>query len=319
MEHQVKFKIGEIEFEAAGSAEIIERERNFFLNNLLPVAVDAIKITKQANAIPVYTDISETNSTSTIEKETNIQLIEDVPKIAISSIQEDLERTNLATYIVKFGDLTDTNFVLISAYYDEKRNKINSFSSESVKKYYEEARRPKYSNNSVLLNSLAKKSLIIENTSEKQKKQKKYTISSLGIKYVENYEKKEISTKTKKSNGKRKNKTLISSYSTINADDLNLSNYPSFETFKTFKEKMMLALYIVTSEEKGEYFSTNDVKYIMINILGISANDGNISNVFDRNKIWFNTEKIDGKNKKKLLQAAKSYTESIIDTAKKES
>ena len=35
MNNKVKFKIGEIEFEAEGSAEVVERERNVFLNALL--------------------------------------------------------------------------------------------------------------------------------------------------------------------------------------------------------------------------------------------------------------------------------------------
>lgn len=316
MEHQVKFKIGEIEFEASGSAEIIERERNFFLNNLLPVAVDAIKITKQAKAVPVYTDTSNPNTTSIVEMENNIQLIEDVPKIAIPSIEGDLARTNLATFLTEFGDLTETDLVLISAYYDEKRNGISSFSSKNVRKYYEEARRPKYSNNSSLLNALAKKSLIIENGSEGQKKQKNYTISVLGIDHVENYEKKELPTKPKKSNGKRKTKTLLSIYSALNADDINLSNYPDFKTIKTFKEQMVLALYIITIEEKGEYFSNDDVQYIMTNILGLPANNSNINNVFVRNKNWFHIENIDGKNKRRLLQGAKSYALSIIGSTK---
>ncbi len=44
----MKFKIGEIEFEADGSAEVVERERNVFLNALLPAAVDAIVRTRGA-------------------------------------------------------------------------------------------------------------------------------------------------------------------------------------------------------------------------------------------------------------------------------
>lgn len=94
----------------------------------------------------------------------------------------------------------------------------------------------------------------------------------------------------------------MSDYSTINADDLNLSNYPSIEAFKNFKEKILLVLYIVVPEEKGEYFSVDDVLYITINILGISFNKNNANNIFTRNKYWFHIEKIDGKNRKNFYR-----------------
>lgn len=54
MENRVKFKIGEIEFEAEGSAEVIERERNVFMNALLPAAVDAIVRTRGVDSANQY-------------------------------------------------------------------------------------------------------------------------------------------------------------------------------------------------------------------------------------------------------------------------
>ena len=41
-EIRVKFEIGEIKFEAEGSADLVERERSIFNNTLLPAAIDAI-------------------------------------------------------------------------------------------------------------------------------------------------------------------------------------------------------------------------------------------------------------------------------------
>lgn len=45
-EIRVKFEIGEIKFEAEGSADLVERERSIFNNTLLPAAIDAIVRTR---------------------------------------------------------------------------------------------------------------------------------------------------------------------------------------------------------------------------------------------------------------------------------
>ena len=42
MNSRVKFKIGQIEFEAEGDAELIARERNEFVSTLLPLAIEAM-------------------------------------------------------------------------------------------------------------------------------------------------------------------------------------------------------------------------------------------------------------------------------------
>ena len=42
MQNEVRFRIGEIEFEAKGDPDVIERERNEFVTKLLPLAVDAV-------------------------------------------------------------------------------------------------------------------------------------------------------------------------------------------------------------------------------------------------------------------------------------
>ena len=112
----------------------------------------------------------------------------------------------------------------------------------------------------------------------------------------------------------RSNKPSI--YAALCADDLNLKNYPEIKSQGTFKKQMLLALYIVTTEGKGESFSTTDVQYIMTDILGLPATDKQIGGIFDKNKSWFKSEQ-DPKNKKayrrKLLQGAKDFAQSIID------
>ena len=51
-EIRVRFEIGDIKFEAEGSADLVERERSIFNNTLLPAAIEAIVITN-VTAAPI--------------------------------------------------------------------------------------------------------------------------------------------------------------------------------------------------------------------------------------------------------------------------
>lgn len=77
---KVRFKIGEIEFEAEGSANDVERERESFKNTLLPLAIEAMVRTRgvietqyietaepQAILTAHVTDATYSNTTSTVD------------------------------------------------------------------------------------------------------------------------------------------------------------------------------------------------------------------------------------------------------------
>lgn len=313
VENRVKFKIGEIEFEAEGTAETIERERNIFLNSILPVAVDAIVRTSQ------YV-VKETPYIESAEQPTGIIEPENKNEPLSISSDEDLTRTSLASYLNKFGKLSEQDFALFSAYYDEKKNGIKSFSSKNVEQNYVIARRTKYSNYGVLLSQLAQKGLIMDDAEAEKTVPKHYVLTIEGLEYVENYQRREDSEeKTKNTSKRKKRKKQPSTYSNLSADDLNLKKYPEIKNQKSFREQMLLTLYIVTLENKGEYFSKVDVQYLMTDILGLPATDRQINGVFERHKIWFKSKQ-DPNNKRayirKLLQGAKDFVQSnILNTA----
>lgn len=308
MENKVKFKIGEIEFEAEGSAEVIQREREVFLNALLPAAVDAIVRTRGTERAAQYV----------IAEETPALLAEgnhDVSAIANESVTSiDWSRTSLSSYTNGFGTLSDRDFVLVAAYYDEQKNGIKSFSSESVKQYYAEARRQKYSNNSQLLLDLAKKGLIMDDPDVETKTPKHYVITNEGIKYIENYqpqeqtEKKPTKVKKPRSNGK-------TSYEGINVDTLHLSNYPEIKKLHDFKKKMVMVMYIITNEKVGEWFSTADIMYLLTDVFGEAATVDQVNGVFKREKLWF-TDKHSEENKReikrKLLNQGIDFAQSLM-------
>lgn len=230
MENRVKFKIGEIEFEAEGSAEVIERERNVFMNALLPAAVDAIVRTRGVEGSTQYI---ENHEMPLIEQIDSPMKTDDNP-IAINISSQDYSRTSLPAFINQFGNVNDQDFTLISVYYYEKKNNETvSFSSETIKQYYAEARRKPYSNYSGLLAELVKKGYIMDDPNAEKKPPKFYIMTNSGINYVETYRPKERSDKTRVV---KTRKTKVESvYSSINVDELNLKKISGHKKVKALQ------------------------------------------------------------------------------------
>lgn len=305
---RVKFEIGEIKFEAEGSADLVERERSIFNNTLLPAAIDAIVRTRSVEQSAQY--IREQDTQQSLLTTSSSMLSESI----VLDPNTDLSRTTLASFIKKYGSLSEQDFVLFSAYFDEIKNHANYFTKDEAEKYYDDARRTKPTNISMCLNQLAQKGFIIDAIDVEQKFPKPYRISSEGLEYISTYTPKDVKEK-KSSNKPHKQRTKVKSvYADINCDELNLDSYPSIKSLSDFKEKMLLILYIITNEGKGEWFTTSDVLCLMTDIFGESATKKQVEGVFTREKRWFKCENIEGSNKfvhRKLLNEAKSFAQSL--------
>lgn len=308
MESKLKFKIGEIEFEAEGDADVIERERNAFMQFVLPAAVDAV----------VKTGVSRVNESYIDVNENNVPLLDE---IGISSInnhnerkkEKSYERMNLASFVQDKGLNSEQDFVLFAAYFDEKKNGKPYFTKDDVDQYYIEARRTKPTNVSMCLNQLAKKGLIMDADIDEQKVPKPYIVSSSGISYIEDYIPKEKSdNKGYAKRSRKKGVKKISKYAELNLDELNLGKYPSVGDFKNFKDQMILLMYIITEEGKGEWFSTSDIICIMVDLFGEAVTENQVKGVFRREKTWFKCEKQDGEIKRKLLSPAKQHAKGLM-------
>lgn len=313
MENKVKFKIGEIEFEAEGTEELIERERGIFLNSILPAAIEAVVKTRAVeNRNNTYlSSIEETHHAIECKEVDCVKAKEGI----------DLSRTSLVTFLKQYGSLNDQDFVLFSAYYDEKKNNIKSFSSESVKKYYAEARRTEYSNVSDLLSKLAKKGLIMDDPNAEQKTPKTYIITDEGLTYIDAYVPKTENDDRKRSHKSKKKRAKIESvYASVSADELNLSKYPEIKSFSSFKDQMMLIMYICSTENIGNAFTAQDIECLLTDILGLHATNNQVQGIFKRNKMWFKDE-VDPNNPKMvkhvLLEGGKDYAKGIIAGAQK--
>lgn len=316
MENRVRYKIGEIEFEAEGSVEILERERNVFLNTILPAAVDAIMRTRSGENSIQY--IETLDQSSVLLNAENIMEGQNDLEIDISASKNS--RTSLASFLITYGNLTEQDFVLFSAYYDEMNNKTKEFSSENVKNYYAEARRTEYSNVSMLIRQLVKKGLIMDAPDAEKKTPKLYIVTQNGIDYIGSYQAKENGNEKPKTVKARKARNkVVSKYSSLNADELNLNNYPQIKGLSTFKKQMIMLLHIINQEDKGDTFSVGDIQYLMTDMLGLPASIDQINGIFNKNKSWFKSEK-DPNNKKayqrKLLQGAKDFAQAIIAETK---
>ena len=311
---KLKYKVGEIEFEAEGPADAVEQQRVNFMKEVLPAAVDAMVRTRavfvqkqciDAVAQPVMLDAGLPTETL------------DNP----NQLGNDYSRTSLSSFLKKYGPLSDQDFTLFAAYFDEKKNGTKAFSIENVKQYYQEGRRPAYSNNGMLLRALIRKGYIMDTSApDGGKAGKYYMLTDDGISYIEKYIPKEDSGDKKKSrtNVKKSVSKISEAYVSITADDLNIKNYPAVKSLPGSKEQVIMAMYIVTNEGKGEWFTVEDVIYLLVNVFEVSADNDKVNGVFKRNKSMFASEK-DSINKKalrrKLLSGAKEFAVSIINKA----
>ena len=309
-EIRVKFEIGEIKFEAEGSADLVERERSIFNNTLLPAAIDAIVRTRSVVRNVQYIE-SQGLQQSAILTTTNTAAL---PEQAVESSTTDFSRMSLASFVKSKGADAHYDFIICAVYFNEKRNGISSFSSATLKDLYSEAKKPLPNNLSMSLSELVKKGLIMEDVSAKGSTPKMYVLTLEGEESIKNMYPAETKEKKVSSKSRKQRQKVVSPYATINCDDLNLEQYPEVKLLKDFKEKMILILYIVTNEKKGEWFTTADVLCLMTDIFGESASKKQVEGVFTREKRCFKCENIEGSKKfvhRKLLNEAKSFAQSL--------
>ena len=312
---KLKYKVGEIEFEAEGSAEAVEQQRINFMNAVLPAAADAMVRTHTVVEQQAYVEAAKQPTmleTGVIDDSQTVQ----------QQTENDYSRTSLASFLKQFVHLSEKDFTLLSAFFDEQKNGKKSFSIDDVKKYYAEARRTIPTNPSMSLNRLAKKGYIMDAPKpENAKAGKYYMLTSDGIAYTKSYAKNENSGDKKKPRAKLKKSVskISEAYVSITADDLNVQNYPAVKSLPGSKEQVIMAMYIVTSEGRGEWFTVRDVIYLLIYVFEVPADSDKVNGVFKRNKSLFASEQ-DPTNKKakrkKLLSGAKDFAISIIQNPK---
>ena len=293
---KVKFKIGEIEFEAEGLPEDVSNERNTFMNTLLPAAVEAMVRTRGAVVV------QESPVQELLTPQRDMLTESSQVMCAGQSVNEFLNQK-------AFGSQIDTAIGLI--YYNEKFGAKEVFSTDELKQYFRDAKIKIPSNPSDVVNKLVGKSLIMA-ASEKGF----YQLTRTGHVFVEQYEAKPKKEGKKTVSKRGHSKTTVSSYAHITADDLNLKNYPAVKDLKGAKEQVIVAMYILTTEVNAEWFNWTDLEYMLVNIFEVPAIKKTIYGMFDKVKSWFKTEPDPTtKNgvRRKLLSGAKDFAKITID------
>lgn len=311
MENQLKLKIkiGQVEFEAEGDANAVTEQRDVFIQNIVPAAssfLDKIQSIETARAAEPLANSQVVRTEMT------------TPTLPYSDTTDSIDwsRTSLVTFLKKYGNLGEQDFVLFSAYYHEKKSSPLPFvfTVDDVKKFYGEARRSAYSNNSILLNRLAKAGFIIDAPDAEKTSPKPYVVSQDGLTYVESYIPKEKTEKKARKTPATRRK-VESIYASLNADELNLSKYPAIKDLKSSKEKIIMAMYIVTAEKKGTWFLATDIEFIILNIFNEHITLKQVQNTFDQNRNLFAKQKSElnkKANEYRLLSGATNMAETII-------
>lgn len=220
-EIRVKFEIGEIKFEAEGSADLVERERSIFNNTLLPAAIDAIVRTRSVAQSAQYIETQDSQQPAILTTTNTAAL----PEQVVVNPTTDFSRMSLASFVKSKGADAHYDFIICAVYFNEKRNGISSFSSATLKALYSEAKKPLPNNLSMSLSELVKKGLIMEDVSAKGSTPKMYVLTLEGEESIKNMHPTEAKEKKASSKPRKQRQKVDSPYATINCDDLNLDRY----------------------------------------------------------------------------------------------
>jgi hypothetical protein len=296
MESTYRVKIGQIEIELAGEPAYIEKERSIFFDQLLPVVVEAMT---KAQPIDAIVDGEGVAPQLPLGDDAQIKPVENSSNTN-KSVNEFLIEKN-------FRSQEDLAVGLI--YYESEYQGKSEISSEDLKSLFLAAKITVPPNPSDKLLKLSQKGYI----QQIYDAPKKYSLTQTGISYVQSYEHQDTKSTKKTSKTRRSRSKTISDYNVLTREKLNLTQYPDIKDFKDFKQKMMLALYIITKESKGEYFSNNDVQHIMSEIFGESATKNQIKGVFATHIRWFNKNSTSKKDVKyKLLNDGFTFVEDML-------
>ncbi len=296
---KVKYKFGQIEFEAEGDSNDVEKQRDYFMNAIIPVATTIV------NRIPSIEakKLDDVSDTKYIDNGKN------------DSVIKTINKENLISFIKDYKDLSDKDFTLFAAFYHEQKSGSDyTFTSEDVKNYFKEARRPASKNNSDILQKLVKAGFIMDADNPENKTPRPYKITQYGINYIKEYTPKER-VERKRKNTTTSSKKFESVYSTLNSEQLNLAKYPSLKSLQSVKEQIIMIMYIITEEEKGKWFLAADIEYIALNVFNLRITLKQITNLFDKNRDLFVKQKSE-RNKKayeyRLLSEANDLAQKII-------
>lgn len=269
MNNRIRIKLGPIEFEAEGDAELIQREREQFFS-LLPQAITAVSPVVGERA--QFTEID----TYSLESDDNRKMS------ALPSSIASYEST--ASFLKEKSFANDVELVMGVAYYLYYLDNQNEFTSKEIESKLSEARHSKPSNISHCINQNIKKGYI-EEADGKKDGMKVFRVLSEGIKWCESYVAPD--TSAKKKNNRQQNSKIESSLIAIPLDELNLEKYCDIPSLKKYEDQVLVMMYIYTTEKNIEYFSYDDIVAVLKNKFKISISSRQVKYVFEKSGTKF--------------------------------
>ena len=294
MESKLHIKLGEHELDVAGSPSFVKQERLLFYNMIA---------------------VAHAQKESSLVSNSSMQ--EELPTQEVSSPSNVVGQESMFDYIHHKALTTLSEITLFCVYYEEIFLSKRDFGIQDIKRYFKELRKPVPKNCSQIISTLERKGFVTK--SKKIGSTFSYHLTASGLTVCKNYETDPLKTKKllshNQSNRKYKSGPVTAAYTQISADDFNLSHYPAVQDFSAFKDRMVLALYIVTNEGKGEYFYVRDIVYLMREIFGETATHDQVTGVCKTYSTWFKVESSLENNRskrRKLLAAGKNYAEDLM-------
>lgn len=286
---RLKIKYGSIEFEIESDPATIEKERTAFLETLPSIAV----LSKMPSGSENYNELIEQDETKLI------------------SLKDDPINANINVFMNEKGFSTDIDKCLAIIYFMNVNERIEYVDSSNVKERMQKAKLSIPRSISVAFNGLTTKGFI-QPIDQEDKGLTKYYITDEGKSYIESYVKKDRKIKSSAKKNKLMQTSVENRYSFLTKEMMQLEKYPDFSKLNSTKEKIMLIMYILKDIEKGEYFTINELTYIVSNIFNERLTLDAIKGVFKNasSAKYFDKKYLENNNKiyeYKMIQSGFNY------------
>lgn len=294
---KIKIEYGQIKFEVESDAENAAKERDKFLETL-----------------PILFSLHNSTKTTKLDsKENEVNLIENDDANLIE-FKPETKYENINTFLRDKGFETDIDKSLAFAYFMQEVENFEFIDSNMVKERMKKAKEAIPKNISMTFTRLTQKGYLQPSDNENSTLAS-YYVTGEGIEYVNNFQKKE--KKSSKSVKSHQPKSLESRYDSLNKTKLNLEKYPSIVELKNTKDKIMLMMYIVKDNELGEFFTVNDIMFIMSKVFNEKITIDMVKGQFknDATKMYYDKQLIEGNKKTyeyKLLNTGEKYVRENI-------
>lgn len=194
------------------------------------------------------------------------------------------EYSCLSSFVKEKGFRGDTDLTLGTIYYTQIIEGEGNVSSNDIKEKMQNSRITAPKHISQCFINLRKKGHI-QQIDDKEKSMNVFAITEDGIKYVDEYVKKETTKKVSKTRKRTSVQSEIR-YNFNTREDINADKYPELRDL-SLKEQIMLFLYIMKIEKNIEYLEYNEMIKLINDIYNININYDTLKGTIRKDPKYF--------------------------------